>query len=42
MSLLAAIMHLGCIYFGASWYRYLGASEQMAMMAEQDSFLSLV
>lgn len=35
LSSIAAILHLGCIYFGASWYRFLGAGEQMAIMAEQ-------
>lgn len=34
----AAIAHLGCIVFGASWYRFFGAGEQMAMMAEQGSW----
>ncbi len=32
-SALAALLHLGCIAFGASWYRTLGAGEQMAQMA---------
>ena len=31
----AALLHLGCIIFGASWYRLLGAGEQMALLAEQ-------
>lgn len=31
----AALLHLGCIIFGASWYRFLGAGEQMALLAEQ-------
>ena len=31
----ASLLHLGCIVFGASWYRMLGAGEQMASMAEQ-------
>lgn len=30
----AAIAHLGCIFFGGDWYRFLGAGEQMAKMAE--------
>ncbi len=34
---LAAIMHLGCIYFGAPWYRFFGAGEEMARMAEKGS-----
>lgn len=37
LSALAAILHLGCIYFGASWYRFFGAGEQMAVMAERGS-----
>jgi hypothetical protein len=35
LSALAAFIHLGCIYFGAPWYRFFGAGEQMALMAEQ-------
>ena len=34
-SFVAALAHLGCIIFGASWYRFFGAGEQMAQMAEQ-------
>ena len=33
LSATAALAHLGCIVFGASWYRFLGAGEQMAVMA---------
>ncbi|WP_240703713.1 hypothetical protein [Vibrio rotiferianus] len=32
---LAALAHLGCIVFGADWYRMFGAGEAMAQMAEQ-------
>lgn len=32
---LAALAHLGCIAFGGDWYRFFGAGEQMARMAEQ-------
>lgn len=32
---LAALAHIGCIVFGADWYRFFGAGEQMAHMAEQ-------
>jgi hypothetical protein len=32
-SALAALAHLGCIVFGASWYRFFGAGEQMARQA---------
>lgn len=35
LSALAALLHLGCIVFGASWYRFFGAGEQMASMALQ-------
>lgn len=34
-SALAALVHLGCIVFGGDWYRFLGAGEQMAVLAEQ-------
>jgi len=33
-SAVAALAHLGCILFGSDWYRFFGAGEQMAMMAE--------
>jgi len=33
-SAIAALAHLGCIVFGAEWYRFFGAGEQMAVMAE--------
>lgn len=33
-SAFAALAHLGCIAFGADWYRFFGAGEQMAKMAE--------
>ena len=29
-----ALIHMGCIIFGAQWYRFLGAGEQMAQLAE--------
>jgi hypothetical protein len=35
LSAVAALMHLGCIFFGAPWYRFFGAGEKMAVMAEQ-------
>lgn len=37
LSALAAFLHLGCIVFGAPWYRFLGAGEQMARLAEAGS-----
>ena len=33
-SAVAALAHLGCIIFGGDWYRFFGAGEQMAKMAE--------
>ncbi|MFY8328429.1 hypothetical protein [Pseudoalteromonas sp. ZZD1] len=33
-SAIAALAHLGCIIFGGQWYRFFGAGEQMAKMAE--------
>lgn len=33
-SAVAALAHLGCIIFGGDWYRFFGAGEQMARMAE--------
>lgn len=35
LSAMAALAHLGCVVFGANWYRFFGAGEQMARMAEQ-------
>ncbi|MEI5638581.1 MULTISPECIES: hypothetical protein [unclassified Pseudoalteromonas] len=37
LTLIAALLHIGCIYFGASWYRFFGAGEHMARLAEQGS-----
>lgn len=37
LSAIVAILHLGCIYFGASWYRFFGAGEGMAQLAERGS-----
>lgn len=33
----AALLHLGCIAFGPPWYRFLGAGEGMARLAEAGS-----
>ena len=32
-SAIAALLHLGCIVFGPSWYRFFGAGERMARLA---------
>jgi len=34
LSTLAALLHLGCIVFGAPWYRAFGAGERFAQLAE--------
>lgn len=34
LSFSAALLHLGCIAFGATWYRFLGAGERMAQLAD--------
>lgn len=35
MSGAACLMHLGCIVFGGDCYRFFGAGEQMAVLADQ-------
>lgn len=35
LSLVAAALHLACIVGGPDWYRFFGAGEGMARMAEQ-------
>ena len=39
---LAALAHIGCIIFGADWYRFFGAGEQMAQMAEAGHWYPVV
>ncbi|PKH30076.1 hypothetical protein [Shewanella sp. ALD9] len=42
-SAVAAVAHLGCIIFGGDWYRFFGAGEQMARMAESgESYPTIV
>ena len=36
-SAIAALLHLACIAFGAPWYRFFGAGEGMARLAEAGS-----
>ena len=36
LSALAAILHLAVIAGGPDWYRFVGAGEEMAQMAERD------
>ena len=35
LSLVAALLHIGVILGGPDWYRFFGAGEEMAKMAEQ-------
>ena len=42
LSALAALLHLGCIVFGAPWYRFFGAGEHMAQMATDGNWYPTV
>ncbi|AWB65486.1 hypothetical protein C2869_03125 [Saccharobesus litoralis] len=35
LSIAASLLHIACIIGGSDWYRFLGAGEQMAQMAER-------
>lgn len=37
LTAIVAILHLGCIRYGAPWYRFFGAGEKMALLAERGS-----
>ncbi|MFO1496391.1 MAG: hypothetical protein U1F26_17220 [Lysobacterales bacterium] len=37
LSALAALLHVGCIVYGAPWYRFFGAGERMAQLAAAGS-----
>lgn len=37
LNAIAAVLHIGCIIFGASWYRFFGAGEQMVTLSERGS-----
>ena len=39
LSAVAAAMHIGCIIFGASWYRFFGAGERMAKLSAAGSIV---
>ncbi len=36
LSLIASLMHIAIIFGGPDWYRFFGAGEEMAQMAEQN------
>ncbi|CAN7310356.1 hypothetical protein LJR289_001565 [Pseudoduganella sp. LjRoot289] len=42
LSATAALAHMGCIVFGAEWYRFFGAGEHMARMAAAGQLLPTV
>jgi len=42
LSALASALHLGCIVFGATWYRFFGAGERMARLAIAGSWYPAV
>lgn len=39
LSVAASLLHIACIVGGPDWYRFLGAGEGMATMAEQGSIV---
>jgi hypothetical protein len=38
LNTIAALLHLGCVFGGPSWYRFFGAGEGMARLAAQGSW----
>ena len=39
MSVVAAVMHIACIFGGPDWYRFFGAGEPIAQAAERGSWI---
>ena len=39
LSVAASLLHIGCIIGGPDWYRFFGAGEGMATLAEQGSII---
>ena len=39
MSVVAAVMHIACIFGGPDWYRFFGAGEPIAQAAERGSWV---
>ncbi|HEY1026085.1 MAG TPA: hypothetical protein VGE28_00490 [Pseudomonas sp.] len=33
LSAIAALLHIGCIFFGPAWYRFFGAGERMVRLS---------
>jgi membrane-bound acyltransferase YfiQ involved in biofilm formation len=42
LSILAAILHIAVIFGGPDWYRFFGAGEEMAQMAEQGQLYPII
>ncbi|MGA9333570.1 MAG: hypothetical protein WBV39_04765 [Rudaea sp.] len=42
LSAVASLLHVGCIVFGASWYRLFGAGERMARLAAAGSVVPVI
>ena len=42
LSAIAALLHVGCIIFGPSWYRFFGAGERLAQLAAAGSSVPTV
>ncbi len=42
LSMLAALLHVGIVIGGPAWYRFFGAGEELAVMAEQGSWYPAV
>lgn len=37
LSAITVALHIGCIIFGGSWYRFFGAGEKIAVLSERGS-----
>jgi hypothetical protein len=42
LSVAASLLHIGCIIGGPDWYRFFGAGEQMAQMAERGLWMPAI
>lgn len=42
LSALTALLHVGCIFFGPSWYRFFGAGERMAQLSAKGSIVPTI
>ena len=42
LSVVAALLHIGCIIGGPDWYRFFGAGEEMAQAAERGAWFPSV